>query len=126
MYRILIVEDEFLLAALLESQQELLGHRIIKHVDSGEEAIRSIIELEPDIVIMDILLKGNIDGIDAIKKASESVDFEVIYTTGNNDPYIKQRAMETKPLGIIGKPIEIKQLKSMIDNSHVKRPVQLD
>ncbi len=112
---ILLVEDEFLLAALLESQEKEWGHNIIKNVATGEQAVRCIKKYKPDLVIMDILLKGGMDGIEAVNEAQKTSNFEVIYITGHSDPEIKKRAWATNPIDIIDKPIELKQLKKTID-----------
>lgn len=112
---ILLVEDEFLLAALLESQEKEWGHNIIKHVASGEQAVESINQHEPDLVIMDIMLKGGMDGIEAVNQARQTNDFEVIYLTGNSDPEVRKRAWDTNPIDVIDKPIELKHLKKTID-----------
>ncbi|MEA5503939.1 response regulator [Halotia wernerae UHCC 0503] len=87
----LIVEDEFILALDLKEKLESLGHNVIDIVDSAEEAIEKAIELHPDLVLMDIKLRGKMDGIEAAREIWNCLQIPIIYVTGYSDKSTVER-----------------------------------
>ncbi|MGZ7050315.1 MAG: response regulator, partial [Methanobacterium sp.] len=85
MPKILIVEDEAITAMDLESILQKLGYEVVSIASTGEEAIQKSEELEPDLVLMDIVLKGQMDGISATKEIQSCYDIPVIYLTAYSD-----------------------------------------
>lgn len=114
-YRILIVEDEILVSRDLSNSLEELGYDVVDVVTSGVEAIERIRELKPDIVLMDIVLKGRIDGVEATSEISEKFNIPVVFITSHTDTATVDRAKLTEPLGYIVKPFSIPELRSSIE-----------
>lgn len=112
---ILIVEDENILALGLKKKLENLGYAVSGMADSGEETIRKIEAKVPDLILMDIVIKGEIDGIETAAKLKKSYSIPVIYLTAYADDEILKRAARTEPYGYILKPYKEKELKANIE-----------
>jgi two-component system, response regulator PdtaR len=119
--KILVVEDEFITATALQASLEDLGFEVVGTADTGEEAIRSADELKPDIILMDIQLIGEMNGIVAAGIIKEKYDIPVIFLTGQSDDATITRALESEPFGYIVKPFEEKNLKTSITMALYKR-----
>ncbi len=117
MQNVLIVEDEFIIAMLIEKQVKRLGYAVTDKVASGAKAIQSVKEKPCDLILMDIKIMGDIDGIETMRKIREFSDVPVIYITGNSDPLTRQRAFETNPAGYIVKPIEQEILRVAVEEA---------
>lgn len=113
--KVLIVEDDMILSMLLERMINKIGFDVVGKVTTGEKAISMAQEHEPDIILMDIQLKDDIDGITAMHKIRETSEVPVIYITGNSDQYYKERARETNYIDYLIKPIEMDDLKESIN-----------
>ncbi|OHD64583.1 MAG: hypothetical protein A2176_08835 [Spirochaetes bacterium RBG_13_51_14] len=113
--KILLVEDDKTTILLLHKFIEDLGYHIVKTVATGEEAIREVIKTSPDLVLMDIVLGGEIDGIDTTRQINEGYRIPVIYITSSTDSDTLKRALATNPAAYIVKPADKKELKSAID-----------
>jgi CheY-like chemotaxis protein len=113
--KILLVEDEFLPAILMKKQLEKQGYEVTQSVSTGENAIISARQNPPDIILMDIRLVGEIDGIEAAAAIKAESDIPIIFITGYDDKEIRERAEKTKPLGFLIKPLEIHTLKTILD-----------
>lgn len=109
--RILIVEDEFIIAMLIEKQITRLGYEVVAKVTSGDKAIETVKSNKVDLVLMDIKIIGDMDGIETMHQIRTFSSVPVIYITGNSDPVTKQKAFETGPVGYIIKPIEMDTLR---------------
>lgn len=115
MTTILIVEDEGITALDLKINLESIGYEIIDIVDNGEDAITVAAEKRPDLTIMDIRLKGEINGIEASKKIMD-LGMPVIYLTANTDDETFKEALEISPsYAFIGKPFNKITLKNNIE-----------
>lgn len=112
--KVMIVEDDLILNLLYESYLERLGFQTEGELVYGKTAIEVAQNLNPDLIIMDILLEGEIDGIDAMHEIRKFSDVPVIYITGNSDPYHVKRAEETDYIDYLTKPIEFDDLKTAI------------
>ncbi|HNX49253.1 MAG TPA: sigma 54-interacting transcriptional regulator [Thermoanaerobaculaceae bacterium] len=112
--RILIAEDEGIVARDIESRLELLGYEPVGWVVSGEEAIRAAEELRPDLVLMDIRLQGMVDGIDAARELKRRLDLPVVFLTAHADTSTLHRVREAQPLGYLLKPFQDKDLEIAI------------
>jgi len=104
MKKVLIVEDDLIIAMVIENMVKDLGHEVIGKTNTGEEAVDMALDLKPDIILMDIRLKGEMDGIEAVSKIREKMTVPVIYITGNSDQLNKERAEETGFISLITKP----------------------
>ncbi|GEM_PF-1013503 len=112
---ILIVEDDETLAALLEARLEKMGHQVAARVSTGEEAVTEAGETMPDLVLMDILLGGEMDGIEAAGHIQSRFRIPVIYLTAYSDPGLLKRAKITEPFGYLTKPISQAALRGGIE-----------
>jgi CheY-like chemotaxis protein len=104
--QILVVEDERVVARDIKACLESLGYTVPATAASGEDAIAKARAILPDIVLMDIQLEGQIDGIEAAEQIWDSLQIPVIYTTGHSDRATVERAVATEPFGYILKPIK--------------------
>lgn len=113
--RILIVEDQRLIAADLERTVRALGYEVVGSAVSGEEAIQRSANSHPELVLMDIRLHGNIDGIRAATIIRERFDVPVVYLTAYTDEDTILRAKVTTPFGYVVKPFQDRELKAAIE-----------
>jgi CheY-like chemotaxis protein len=102
--QILVVEDEGIVALHLAQRLEGLGHTVPLVVGSGVEAVRQAVAVRPDLVLMDIHLQGEMDGIEAAKQIRAQGDIPVVYLTAYADEPTLQRAKITEPFGYVLKP----------------------
>ena len=113
--RILVVEDEFITAADLQNQLKGMGYEVAGATDSGEDAIRLATELAPDLVLMDITLKGRMSGIEAAALIREERDIPVIYLTAHSDESTFRSALLAEPFGYILKPFGTREMRIAIE-----------
>ena len=112
---ILIVEDESIVAKDIETRLKKFGYHVFGPVPTGEEAIKKVTEKSPDLVLMDIRLKGKMDGVETAQLIHQNFDIPVIYITANADEKTLERAKVTDPFGYIIKPFKEKDLKTTIE-----------
>jgi PAS domain S-box-containing protein len=122
---ILIVEDEVIVAENLRIKLEQLGYAVAGIAAHGEEAIEMALRLEPQLILMDIQLKGREDGIQAAETISAQYDAPVIYLTAHADPATLARAKLTGPFGYILKPFEVRDLATQIELALYKHQADL-
>jgi PAS domain S-box-containing protein len=113
--RILLVEDELIVARDTESMLNILGYEVVDIALSGEEAIQKAHQLKPDLILMDINLKGEIDGIHATETITKLDDIPVVYCTAYAEDELIYRAKKSQPYGYIMKPFEQRVLYSSIE-----------
>lgn len=113
--KILIVEDEMIIAANISLQLTTLGYEVIGIVPRAEEAMTCVQQDLPDIVLMDINLKGDLDGIDTVKLIQKDHEIAVIYLTANADETHFNRAKSTHPHAFISKPFKKLDLQRAIE-----------
>ena len=101
---IMIVEDDAIIANDLEMLVEDAGFKVIATVNSGERAINSAQKVKPDIILMDIMIKGILDGIEAAAAIFTKLNVPIIYVTAHSNPEILRRIKITTPYGHIVKP----------------------
>ncbi len=112
--RLLIVEDESILSLDIQNRIRNLGYAVAGTANSGEEAIKKARETRPDLVLMDIMLRGKMDGVQAAEEIRSHVDIPVIYLTAYADEQTLTRAKLTEPFGYILKPFEERELHTTI------------
>jgi DNA-binding LytR/AlgR family response regulator len=113
--KILIVEDEMLIAANISLQLKKLGYNISGMISRGEEALNHIEKDKPDIVLLDIQLKGKMDGIETAQLIQNKYVIPIIYLTANVDNVHFNRAKATKPYAFIAKPFKKLDLQRAIE-----------
>lgn len=113
--KILVVEDERVVARDIEKRLKKLGYVVPASVATGEDAIAKVAELRPDLVLMDIRLKGPMDGLEAAEQIRTDYNTPVIYLTAYADEATLQRAKATEPFGYIVKPFDERDLHVAIE-----------
>lgn len=113
--RILLVEDEALIAADIEDQLTRLGYVVVGCCDTGADAVAQTMALQPDLVLMDIRLKGPMDGIHAAEQLRTGAQTPVVFLTAHADRNTLQRAGLSAPFGYLVKPIETRDLYATIE-----------
>ena len=122
--KILIVEDENTISEYLKEMLKNRGYCIAGAVSSGEEAIRCSLKVRPDLILMDIALKGDMDGVEAARKIHEFINMPIVYLTGHADTKLLERAKITEPFGYILKPFLEKELLIIIEMALYKHKTE--
>jgi PAS domain S-box-containing protein len=122
--KILIVEDKMIVAENLKNKLEKLGYIVGETVASGEEAIKIASESRPDLILMDIRLEGDIDGIDAANQIKKKWKIPVIYVTAYADDETLRRASITESYGYVLKPFELRELRGNIEMALYKHKAE--
>lgn len=112
--RVLIVEDEFLIAMDLRSRLEAMDFWVTGVAASYEQALEQALQHNPDVVVMDIQLEGAKTGIDAAKLIWSKLEIPVIFLTGMQDPETVEAALATQPMGYVYKPFKDAELRNQI------------
>ncbi|MEE9594199.1 MAG: PAS domain S-box protein [Candidatus Hydrothermarchaeales archaeon] len=113
--KILVVEDDRLLALGIKKNLTRMGYSVSDAVSSGEDAIKKAEKTRPNLVLMDVKLKGKMDGIQAAEKIRERLDIPVVYLTAYADKKTLERAKVTEPFGYLTKPFDNDKLRSTIE-----------
>jgi two-component system, cell cycle sensor histidine kinase and response regulator CckA len=122
---ILIVEDEVIVAENLHMKLEQLGYAVAGIAVKGEEAVEMALRLKPQLILMDIQLNGQEDGIHAAEMIRAQYDVPMIYLTAHSDPTTLARAKFTGPFGYILKPFEMRDLSTQIELALYKHKADL-
>lgn len=128
---IYIVEDELLISASLKSQLQGFGYEITGSSIRGETCLEEIARLsqqgrEPEIVLMDIHLRGELDGIDTARLINEKFNCAIIFLTGQSSKEIYERSFKIKPFGYLLKPIDMEQTKMTIEIASYQRNLEIE
>lgn len=112
--RVLIVEDEFLIAEGLRIQLQGMGLEVCGVADTAEEAVALAREHDPRLVLMDMRLRGDLDGVDAAIAIHEQVGARVIFVTGSREPATIERIATDHPAATLFKPVSSQQLRRVV------------
>ncbi|MDR3577555.1 MAG: EAL domain-containing protein [Anaerolineaceae bacterium] len=121
---IMLVEDEVIVAMDVRQRLETLGYQVVAHATSGEEAVRSAKETSPNLILMDIKIRGAMDGIETAAKIRASQDIPIIYLTAFADDATLKRASLTEAFGYLIKPFEDRELRSAIEIALYKHSME--
>ena len=121
--KLLIVEDEKIIAIDLQRRLEKFGYNVAGLVASGKESIQKARKLYPDIVLMDIMLAGEIDGIDAAITIRKELNIPIIFITAYSDEKTLERAKKAEPFGYVLKPFKDRELYTTIDIALYKHSI---
>jgi hypothetical protein len=113
--RIVVVEDEAIVAMDLEVQLQAIGYRVIAQFSRGEDAAAQVPALAPDVILMDIRLAGPMDGIEAARRIRESLDVPIVYLTAHSDDDTFGRARATEPAAYVLKPFDRRSLRAALE-----------
>lgn len=123
--KILIVEDEVITAVEIQESLQKYGYVIPAVASSGEEAVNIIDNVQPDLILMDIVLKGEMDGIEAARFISEKNEIPVVFLTAYADVDTFNRAKSIAPYGYIKKPYEENNLRMTVELALFKREIEI-
>ncbi|MBF0344904.1 MAG: response regulator [Nitrospirae bacterium] len=121
---VLVVEDEIIIAKDIQRSLQGLGYVVMAVVSSGEEALRKIMHQQPDLALMDIMLQGEMDGIETAELIRNQYDIPIIYLTAYADERMLQRAKITEPFGYMLKPFEDRELHTNIEMALYKHKLE--
>ena len=121
---VLIVEDEKVAAKLIQETLNRLGYSVAGTAASGEEAVLKAAELQPSVVLMDIVLPGTMDGIQAAAAISGPQGIPVVFTTAQAEDRYFKKAMETAPYGFVYKPVKDRELKAALEVALQRRTLE--
>lgn len=121
-----IVEDESIVAKDTQSTLKKLGYQVLGISNNGKDALENIIKTEPDIILMDIMIKGDLTGIDVAEKVKELHDVPVIFLTAYADETTLSKAKITEPYGYILKPFKEVDLRSTIEMAVYKHQKDME
>jgi chemotaxis response regulator CheB len=124
--RILIVEDERIVALELANRLQALGYVIVGSVSTGEDALRIVEDVEPDLVLMDVLLAGRMRGTGAAKALWDRYQLPVVYLTAYSDTRTLDEANQSMPYGYIVKPYRPEQIEATLQLALARRERELD
>jgi DNA-binding LytR/AlgR family response regulator len=129
--RILIVEDDMIIASNISLQLTKAGYEVTGIETRGEEAIIHARLNTPDVILMDINLKGRLNGIETVEKIQAVSDVPVIYITANNDEATFEEARKTHPFAFVDKPITVRELRRTLalateHISNIQKPRDVD
>lgn len=116
-YKILIVEDEVIIAKDIESRLTKMGYKVTGSASSGEKALKLIEEYPPDLILMDIIIKGEHDGIEFAYIINEKFSIPVVFLTAHSDNDTVEKTKFTNPYGFISKPVDDRELGINIQNA---------
>jgi len=112
---ILLVEDDNVLAKIAETRLQTLGYDLCGRATTAAEAITIVVNNKPDLVLMDITIKGKVDGIDTANLIKNGFDIPVVYLTSHSDEMYLERAKATNPDGFVTKPYNDNTLRVAIE-----------
>lgn len=122
--RALIVEDNLIISLLEERLLTKMGHKVVGKVSSGEKAVEAFRKLNPDFIIMDISLSGEMDGFEATNRIREEADVPVIFVSGNSDRYEKICLKKEGFNEFVSKPFTYKDLADPINRIWSQKQVR--
>lgn len=124
--KVLIIEDNVILAATLEIMLKKLGYKDVRKVHTGEDALAMLTHFKATLLLVDINLGEGISGIDVVKKIQSERDVLVVYITGNSDEHHKKMVLETEYLDYLIKPITMVELKNSISADTTAQNIRND
>ncbi len=124
--KIMIVEDNVIIGKQIEIAVEKMGYRVTSRVSSGEDAVEKILEILPDVVLMDIRIQGEIDGVSAAQRIGLEFKIPVVFLTSYDNEELIQRAKLTEPFGYLLKPFKEGELRAAIEIAVYKSKVETE
>jgi CheY-like chemotaxis protein len=118
--RVLVVEDDAIIGMDIEHRVRKLGYEVCGVADSAGEALDIAFRTQPDIALMDIRLRGEVDGIEAARMLRDTLSVPVIFITAYSDMKMRTRALDMDPLGYIVKPLREVELKNTLEAAEEK------
>lgn len=126
MARIMVVEDDDELASEISNMLTMLGYQVAGTAASGEDCLKFVNQAQPDLVLMDIKIRGNLDGIQTAERLKKIKDVPVVYLTGFSDSTTLKRARQTHAHGFLVKPFRVSEIKSTIEMALFKHHTEME
>ncbi len=123
MATILIVEDERIIAGDMQRKIERLGHGVSGIASSGKDAVAAVEGRRPDLVLMDMGLRGDMDGIETARLLLKRWSVPVVFVTAHTDQATKDRAAQSQPLGYLAKPFSLEDLRVTVEKALASIPL---
>ena len=123
--KILVVEDEKIIAKDIEATIKRLGHESVGIASTAEDAVKKAGEHRPGLILMDITLKGETDGIEAARVINDTFEIPVVYLTAHQDEVTIERSKSTNPYGFITKPLDDRDINSAINSAIYRHDVEI-
>ena len=123
---ILIVEDDVIIGEDIKKSVRNIGHEIVDFVPSGEQALERAEKLRPDLVLMDIVLRGRLNGIETAEQIHKQFQIPIVFLTAYADKITMSRAQRANPYGYILKPFEDEELKTVLEQAIERRKRELE
>ena len=124
--RIMVVEDENIVNADIQSTLKALGYEIAASATSGEQALSKVGEARPDLILMDIMLRGDMDGVESAEQIRHQYNIPIVFLTAYSDDATLQRAKITEPFGYVIKPFEERELHTNIEIALHKHKIEME
>ncbi len=115
MARIVIVEDDSLVAMGMKIYLESRNHEVVGLVSSGEQAVTAALQDAPDLVLMDVRLKGGVDGIEAARRILARRPLPIVFVSGSGEPQTLERIQALQPAGLLLKPVTPADLAAEVE-----------
>ena len=125
MARILIADDDLITRMELSEMLVSGGHDLVGEAETGQQAIQMARNFQPDLIVMDIVMPGGMDGITAAERIKKESDTAIVFISGYGDPEYIERAKKLEPFGYVMKPFEEKEVKAFIEIALHKRAMEL-
>ena len=113
--KIMVVEDEGIVGLELSEALNRMGYQVLPVVATGHEALETVVVEHPDLILMDIRLEGELDGVETARKIHNNFKIPIIYLTAHSDETTIQRAKHTESYGYLLKPFEERSLRAAIE-----------
>jgi PAS domain S-box-containing protein len=123
-HRIMLVEDEAIVAMDVRQRLQVMGYEVVAHATSGEDAIRFALDTAPDLILMDIKIRGDLDGTEAAAQIRKSQNIPVIYLAAYTDESTLVKACLSEAFGYLIKPFEDRELHSSIEIALYKHKME--
>lgn len=114
--RVMIVEDERIIALAMRRMLMSMGCEVCGEASSGEEAVAVALKEKPDLVLMDIMLDGDMDGVEAARRIQAKQGASVAFATAYTDDATRRRAMDIRPIAFLAKPVDPRELDKLISS----------
>ena len=125
MPRIMIADDDVTIQMELEEYLDHMNYNVVGVADNGDMAVTMARDLKPDLILMDVVMPGGIDGISAAQEIKEELDAAVVFITGFGDPEYIERAKLVEPFGYVMKPFDEKEISAAVEIALYKRETEL-
>jgi two-component system cell cycle sensor histidine kinase/response regulator CckA len=125
MARILIADDEWPTRLEIEEMLTGLGYEVVGQAESGREAVDMARDLKPDLILMDVVMPGEINGIQAGQEIKAALDIPIIFISGYGDPESIEAAKQVEPFGYVMKPFDGKEMRAFVEIALYKREMEL-